>query len=84
LREATRQQTLKWLRTAAAEVNQWPVQEGEEGAQLLECLEYLDQIRDAIRARTREAIHEGEVKIPGWHVEERVVLSLCRDKRGAE
>jgi hypothetical protein len=68
------------LKTVAKQANQLPLQEGEAGAQFLEALELVNQIRDAIRVRMREAIHEGEIEIPGWHVEERVTLYLCRDK----
>ena len=78
----TPQQIVARLKSTLAQLDRLPVLEGEPGALLLEALEYFDRIRDGIRARMREAIYESPGLVPGWHVEERTVLSLCRNKEG--
>jgi hypothetical protein len=79
---ASPQQIVTRFRNTLSQLDRLPVLEGEPGALLLEALEYTDKIRDAIRARMREAIYESPGLVPGWRVEERTVLSLCRDKGG--
>jgi hypothetical protein len=70
------------LEKIVGKVDSLPIPEGTTGAQLLEVLELTDRVRDRIRARVKELLVANPHLIPRWHVEQAVILKLCRDKEG--
>jgi hypothetical protein len=74
------QQIIARLKAILNLVDTIPIPEGALGADLLEALELTDRVRDRIRARVKELLVAHPHLIAGWHVEQVLILKLCRDK----
>jgi len=73
------QQIIRRLEALAAQLDSLPLPKGQEGCQLLDALELVDQIRERIRAKARKLLSDSPKAIPHWRAETSTVRRLQRN-----